>query len=563
MWFLLPANQTEEVLANYLNDEDNALTLRELHVTCCFVAIPDQLLKCVQRCTMLRKLRCVACPFKASDMMSLLLQLPFLDLLHFSLVAQHDLAGEMTKVLVQCARGRTASSLRSMYAEVMGASNFALLAVFLSCCPGLSDLHVHYMSGQLSYAVLYCEEIVEGISTLKNFTFSSDVPASLQLDMPVEVGFKTCLQISSNVTYSQSHSHNYSFAKLGDIAYGHGGADLPPQLVLLAIYQPEHLAQRISAACEMAHWTSVHRLCLVLVPEEPEATHYPTLGAEFFPCLREFFVKAARNLQELNVNSFHFGLDLDLTKVLLVANIKTLRALSTPPCGLRHPSALQRLVSSCPALQDLDVRVYRRGYLVHCAVCESPFVLHDDGVAVLSGDNLRKEFRLTLCDLPSLASLKFLQRCNVTELRLINCPETVRESYAALGTLLPGNGNLWYLQLQQDWLPLCDQSFIVNLALIQSLKYVCLITGEFASDADVNKILHGLHLAMPNLTVAHVHYRRPPEGIEQRITWMRSASRPRYREVGHLLRDYPCIMCCTATFIGLAMPPATQVIFAP
>ncbi|KAH8026606.1 hypothetical protein HPB51_022581 [Rhipicephalus microplus] len=199
-----------------------------------------------------------------------------------------------------------------------------------------------------------------GRPTLKDFTFSSDVPASLLLDMIMEVGFNTCLQICANVTYSQSHFRKYSCTQLADLVSEHGGADFPPRLVLLAIYQPEHLTQQISNASEMANWTSVSHLCLVLVPLEPESTHYSTLGAEFFPCLHEFFVRVARNLQELNVNSFHFGLGLDLTKVLLYVNIKTLRALSTSPCGLHHPSALQCLVSGCPGLNDLDVRVYRK-----------------------------------------------------------------------------------------------------------------------------------------------------------------------------------------------------------
>ncbi|KAL1479107.1 hypothetical protein MTO96_052135 [Rhipicephalus appendiculatus] len=564
MWFLLRANQSEEILANYLKDEEKPLALRELDVSYCFVANPYQLLNCVRRCAMLCRLYCVACPFKASDMLTLLLQLPFLTLLHFSLVVEHDLAGAMTGVLAQRKHGRVAQSLRSMFVEVRDASNFALLEAFLSFCPRLSDLHVHFVYGQLSYAVLYCEEIIESITTLQNFTFTSDVPACLQLEIPAAVDFKTCLQICSNVTYAQPRFRNYSCAQLADLASGRGSPDLPPQLVLLAVYHPEHLAQRVRAVCRMFRWASVCRLCLVLVPQEPEDMDYPTVGVEFYPCLRQLFVTALSNLLELNVNSFHFGLDLDLTKLIIDANIKSLKALSAPPCGLRHPSALQRLVSSCPALQGLDVRVYHRGCLVRCAVCESPFVLHADGVTVLGGDNLRKRFRLTLCDLPSLASLRFLQRCNVTELRLVNCPETVREDYASLGMLLPGNSNLQYLQLQQDWLPLCDHSFINNLTLLKSLHYVCLVTGVLASDDYANKVLHGLDIAMPNLKVAHVHYRRPPDGAVQRVTWMRKANWSRPQSVlGPLLRDRPCVLCSTVTFIGLARPSPTQIIIAP
>ncbi|XP_049268563.1 uncharacterized protein LOC119383657 isoform X2 [Rhipicephalus sanguineus] len=564
MWFRMLANQTEETFVTFLEKEDKSLAVREMDVSYCIVANPDTLLQCIRRCTMLRKLYCVACPFKASDMLSLLLQLPFLTRLHFSLVAEHDLAGDMTSILAQYAQGHTASSLRNIYAEVRDDSNFALLEAFVSCCPNLSDLHVHFMRGQLSHAVLYCEEIIEALSTVKNFTFSSDVPACLQLEIPAALDLKTCLQICSNVVYGKLRCRNYNCAQLADLASGNSHADLPPQLVILAIYKPELLAQRIRTACRMLRWTSVSRLCLVLVPQEPECTDYPTVGVEFLPCLREFFVTAVSNLLELNVNSFHFGLDLDLTTLMLNANMKTLRAISAPPCGLRHPSVLQRLVHSCPALEELDVRVYHRASLVRCVVCESPFALHADDVAFLNSDSPRKQFRITLCDLPRLESLRFLHRCSVTDLRLLNCPETVREDYASLAMMLPHNNNLRYLQLQQEWLPLCDESFITNLTCLQSLEYVCFLTGVFASDEFVDSFLHGLDILMRNLKVAHVHYRRPPEGAQQRVTWMRNASWPRLeRGHGHVLRDQPCVLCSTATFIGLAKPPTTEINVAP
>ncbi|KAH7967718.1 hypothetical protein HPB52_002012 [Rhipicephalus sanguineus] len=375
---------------------------------------------------------------------------------------------------------------------------------------------------------------------------------------------KTCLQICSNVVYVKSRFRDYSCAQLNHLASGDGSADMPPQLVLLAVYVPELLAQRIHLACRIRRWTSVSRLCLVLVPQEPEGTDYPAVGVEFVPCLREFFTTAVSNLLELNVNSFHFGRDLDLTKLIRDASTNTLKALSASPCGLCHPSALQRLISSCPALEELDVRVYHRGSLVRCVVCESPFALHADDVALLNGNSPSKQFRLTLCDLPRLESLRFLQRCSVTELRLFNCPETVREEYASLGVLLAGNNNLRCLQLQQEWLPLCDQSIITNLTCLQSLQYVCLLTGAYASDEFVNSFLHGLDIVMRNLKVAHVHYRRPPEGAQQRVTWMRNASWPRLeRGHGHVLRDQPCVLCSTATFIGLAKPPTTEINVAP
>ncbi|KAL1445706.1 hypothetical protein MTO96_044875 [Rhipicephalus appendiculatus] len=98
-----------------------------------------------------------------------------------------------------------------------------------------------------------------------------------------------------------------------------------------------------------------------------------------------------------------------------------------------------------------------------------------------------------------------------------------------------------------------------NLTLLKSLHHMCLLTGVFASDDYVNKILCDMDIVMPNLKIAHVHYRRPPDGAEQRVTWMRNAPWSRGpRVLGPLLRDCPCVLCSTATYIGLARPQTTQ-----
>ncbi|KAL1482240.1 hypothetical protein MTO96_050346 [Rhipicephalus appendiculatus] len=72
------------------------------------------------------------------------------------------------------------------------------------------------------------------------------------------------------------------------------------------------------------------------------------------------------NVVELNINSFHFGPDLDFTEVLQDWSLENLLALSVSPCSLRRPSSLRRLAQICPNLADLDVRFGRKGGFVQC-----------------------------------------------------------------------------------------------------------------------------------------------------------------------------------------------------
>ncbi|XP_065291951.1 uncharacterized protein [Dermacentor albipictus] len=557
MTLRLLANQEAQALTPLLDDDDASLAVLQMDITSCIFAKPDELLGCIRRCTELRSLHCVGCPLKACDLLSLLLhQLRKLERLHFSLVAQHDVDKDVANVrnIAQEAQGVTASSIRSMYVEVRDSSNCMLLKTLLSSCPNLSELHVHFVNGDFSYALLHCVEVQETLSQLSNVTFSSEVPASLHMGVPDALNLRSCMQICANVNYRKSASDTYNCARLVDLAFARASGDLPSQLVVVAVHKDDLLAERIRMASRARSWTTVRQLCLVLVPPEPIHADYPTVGAKYHACLHEFFVATVSHVVELNVNSFHFGVGLDLTQLIRNAEMNSLRALSVPPCGLSHPSALRRLASKCPRLEELDVRLYRRGRLFSCSVCEGQFSLSASDVALLNADvpyTRRWLCRLTLSDLPSLASLRFLERCKVAELRLVNCPETLREEYAMLGQFLADNNHLRYLLLQQPWLPFGEKSFLPNLYHLRGLHYLCLLTEASVSDEKATFFLNCLDCLLPRLKVAHVHYRRPANGAQQRVTWMRTASKGGR---GVVLHDRPCVLCSTVTFIGLAKP---------
>ncbi|KAL1466308.1 hypothetical protein MTO96_042830 [Rhipicephalus appendiculatus] len=78
-------------------------------------------------------------------------------------------------------------------------------------------------------------------------------------------------------------------------------------------------------------WERVRELCLLLLPERPHIVLYPKAGAECRFLLDALFF-ALDNVVELNVNSFHFRLDVNLEGLLLDSRLgRRLLALSVPP----------------------------------------------------------------------------------------------------------------------------------------------------------------------------------------------------------------------------------------
>ncbi|KAL3197292.1 hypothetical protein MRX96_014758 [Rhipicephalus microplus] len=87
---------------------------------------------------------------------------------------------------------------------------------------------------------------------------------------------------------------------------------------------------------------------------------------------RQAFATSSRSSgtsSSLDLSSFHFGPDIDVTQLLQDGSQKKLRSFSASPCGLHRSSALRRLAQSCPDFQALVVRIDSRDRNLQCAGC--------------------------------------------------------------------------------------------------------------------------------------------------------------------------------------------------
>lgn len=413
----LPANATLNV-HEFLKGIDKSAAAHEFDATNCLVADRNILSAWIGSCSSLRTLRCVGCPIPLNNLLWLLLErLVQLEQLEFSLAISRAEVDEVTGAVRQRfnrAPDTLAHNLRRVYTEVSCDDNVILLSFLLRFCPNVTELHVHVLHGSFRRCVVQVNRILASGPRLEGFTFSSDIPPKLEF-VPFE---KTCFIrqsfVCANVNCRNSSGPS-SCVWLRDLNHALAGRVLPSQLVLVLTHHADVLGGIISAAVRHI-WTAVRVLCLVLLPEQSfSAVPEPIADSAYLSGLRVFF-PVVRYVVELNVSSFHFGQDLDLTQLLQDAGLVFLQALSTPPCGLHQPLAARRLAHVFRRLVDLDVRVERRGYFLRCTLCQLEFRLNPADVAELHDTftgSRRSLRRLTLSGIPNLGSLDFLQRCKV------------------------------------------------------------------------------------------------------------------------------------------------------
>ncbi|XP_054925403.2 uncharacterized protein [Dermacentor andersoni] len=448
-----------------------------------------------------------------------------------------------------------ALNLRRMYAEVSGHLNFKLLSALLRYCPNIDELRIHFASGTFLNALLECDVIFQQCASLETFTFSSEVPPSFQQLPPEPLEFTSYAAVCANVSYRRS-SNMWNCVLLRDLV---DRCDdpllLPQQLVLVAVHHAEGTTEEWIRLASLEHfWTNVRQLCLLLFPAQPSEGVYATAGTAYRDSLRDLISTKLRQVVELNISAFHFGPDLDLTALLQDGSLEHLQSLSATPCALRRPSALRRLAQNCPDFKELDVRFDRRGTLVRCDVCEGEFLLdHEDMLEMYEDAPVFHNAlaRLTLSDVHVRVFHWFVEACPAVSVRLSDCHS--HPHYPSLGKLLAINSSLSCLVIQHDALLFGEACLLENISRIASLQYLCLLSAVTLLDnvAEVSVLAFSDSLK-PHIKCVHVHYRSSDRATEKRITWMKRADAP---TGGVLVRDGPCILCCsTATFIGLAKP---------
>ncbi|KAH6943901.1 hypothetical protein HPB50_000455 [Hyalomma asiaticum] len=548
-------------LKSRLNEVRAPLAVRDFDLTNCIRLSSFHVIRNIYEFRRLRCLRCVAFHFKTRDLCKLIENpLPHLVEIELSLVSETRTITDELRMMKMAGKrvgAHTVPQLRRVYVEVSYKHNFEFLSVILSLCHYVEHLHVHFVRGCFSEALLYCRNIIEKLQSLETFTFTSERPSYI-LNPTAPLNFMSCAAICGNVSYRKS-TDSWSCVRLRDLAHTSEPRVLPFQLVVAAGYTADGLmAECIRVASEGHIWTKVRLLCLLLFPEEPSGFLYPAIGDGYRNNLRQFFGTALRYIVELNITMFHFAPDLDITDLLQDGSLEHLHALSASPCGLRRPSALRRLAQNCLDFCDLDVRFEAKYRFERCAGCEGEFLL-DTKDAIEMRTGVRALFRnglarLTLSGVHDSECLWFIESCSPTPtVRLIDCPSYSSPEFARLGAVLKKRSSPSCLVLRIQHLE--DNLLSATISHVNSLQYLYVLSAASLSDDVAEACLRLLGIKQPRLKYLHVHYKGDRNhDFDQRLTLIRTpCPKEEIRDV--LVRNGPCIQSCsTATFIGLAKP---------
>ncbi|KAH6943103.1 hypothetical protein HPB50_016007 [Hyalomma asiaticum] len=556
----LPPDRDIDHLAKQLREIGGPSAVKELDLTNCVLLDPDQVFLFIEELTCLQSLRCLSCALKPSDLLKLLLhRLPHLFEVEFSLVvesvAETDLS-HMLEIGNEDGNATLVPVVRRIYVEVGYDQNFQILWMFLRSCPKLDDLHVHFVQGNFWKALLECRAFLTELASLDTLTFTSEQRESSHHAWCTPLRFTSCAALCGNVRGKKS-TEPWNCFRLHQLAVGVERRVLPSQLVAIVVdLMGGVVAEFIRIASVLHDWTHVREFCLVLFPEESSSNvYYHTAGVRCGDSLSHFFSTALKNVVELNVNSFHFGRGMDLADMLRDGSLKHLRSLSASPCALRLSSSLSRLAKNCPDLDELDIRVERKGSFQRCVACDD-FVA-DPSYALLSSGSPKAEFpdglaRVTLSGLHGYGCLWLIKACRPTNtIRLSGCSAPWHGNYTLLLQTLSNNSALVCLVIQEEHLDFTETSLLSNLGRLVSLEHLYLLSEARLSDDVVENALRRLCPSLPHLTCLHVHYRGGDDaGRDRRTTWV-SQGHCQYTAV----KNRPCPECCsTATFIGLAKP---------
>ncbi|KAH7983569.1 uncharacterized protein LOC119392421 [Rhipicephalus sanguineus] len=553
--YQLPANASEDVLQLKIDEVQG--NLQSLNISNCIVAQPAIMLSLLARLRNLQTLSCIACPLKASFLLDRLLRsLRNVTHLEFSLVDAKDYAREELiniRHLGKVHKGRV-TNIRKLYVEIADEENMELLRSFLQYCPHVADLHIHFTHYvRFEFGVVACLRIVENQSELVAFTFTCEAPSTMQSEPTQLLELQYCIDIHGNVVF-RTNPKAFSYALLRDLAAS-PQAVLPLEPAVLVAFETPHLERQLLDAGAHHDWAKLQSLCILLYARSLDETVYPAVDARYNLVLRVFFARLS-NLVELNVSSFHFGDGNDFTELLAVSALQQLRALSLPPCGLRHSGAVRRLAVSSGNIEDLDIRVNLDGRHCNCTFCDNELVIEPaDASAFRIGSG-----RLTLSNLPNLASLDFLQCLQVSHLRFIDVSAKPRFDYTAFSEAVRSNDNLRSLVVKFRDINFRDESFESSLRPAKALEHVCLLTKRELMPEVAEKVVESMALQLPSISYLHIHYVDRGTFTEASVTWIRlpesdTADEP---DQGKVMQGKPCIMCSTQTFIALAKPRSRE-----
>ncbi|KAL1443079.1 hypothetical protein MTO96_030453 [Rhipicephalus appendiculatus] len=222
-------------------DALDPFTVSELVLRNCILCEPADLCAQISRCVRLRRLSCVAFALQPSQLLKLMLELQYLQHLELSLVEDTNVVVDseidnMRSIAPQMQDVIRYHSLRRLYVEVGGDRSFELLWELLVFCPNLIELHVHFVRGTFTHALEQCSRLHEQLDRLETFTFTSELPASVQFPYGPDLSltFTNCATVCANVRRDRPHDW-WSCVALSHLELGRDRAlILPSQLVTFA-----------------------------------------------------------------------------------------------------------------------------------------------------------------------------------------------------------------------------------------------------------------------------------------------------------------------------------------
>ncbi|XP_049514988.1 uncharacterized protein LOC125941540 [Dermacentor silvarum] len=552
----MPANARERMLR--LNIEEARGNLQELDISNCIVANPEDLLWYISGLQTLHTLKSLACPLSASFLLdSLLRSLENVIHLEFSLVdSREDAEEQLMKVRhiahVANARRNRETKLRKVFVEVAGEENMQVLSAFLMYCPHVTDLHIHMVHITRSDVdVASCVRTVEGLRSLKVFTLTCEALLPTRPEPVWSLDLQYCAGIYGNVVFRKRNNW-LNYALLRDL-FRTSIAVLPGEPIVLVAFDTPDLEVWLDEAASQYDWSDLQSLCIALFSQNYDETVYPVVGAAYDAVLRDFFAKFS-NLTELNVGSFHFGDGIDFTELLSTSALRRLRALCLPPCGMRQNCAVSRLAVTIGDIEDLDIRLNVGGRHQTCDSCSKQLLIQTAYASVFRVKT--GHGRLTLCNVPNLASLDFLRNCHVAHLRYVDIDDKPRFDYMSLAKALCADVHVSLRSLVVKFgnIDFYDANFTTSLCTAVFLERLCLLSDTRLPPRFAEEMIKGMAIQLPSISYLHIHY-VDEVGKEARLTWIRvlddSAGKSQREQV---IAGKPCIMCSTQTFIALSKP---------
>ncbi|KAH6931573.1 hypothetical protein HPB50_025462 [Hyalomma asiaticum] len=541
----------------------------KLTLTNCVVADPDDLLRCVMRCTELRMLYCLSSGIRLKHLVDYVLPaLKNLSHLEFTLDKREDVEELSTTSHNIRTCDTLSESINYLYVEVAGSSRTELVTEMISRLPNVFELHVHILRGKLSDLVSIIEGAWRESAHILCLKITSEVPPEVQREPRDDVPsdgprFGDYANVCGNLLLRRDPPTRNCF-RLRDLAVRTDRLHpIEPVIVVVNIDETTPIHVQMGDAGTKNEWYDVHSLSLVLVgPDGPFLQEVARAGESFHSGLVSFLDQfrskstAISSLKELNVSSFHFREDLDFTEVLSEAGLTALTALSVTPCGISHPGALQRLAATCTQLEDLDIRIYTN--YRKCFRCWQPLSLCPVAASQLS----LNRGRLTFSNVMDIYSLHFLSVCQISELRMSGMCSDPRKRVKDVIAAVRQNESLRSLVLNFFGI-VFDQDFTESLAMLLALRFLCLQTPMPHDIFTVRSFMETVTTSSPMLEVMHVHFTHNETGSTQRYTWvrkaesveeLRSAEAPPGPVQGDLFTDRPCVICSTQTYIGLVKP---------